>query len=183
MTIDRWLACLSLGVFCFVFCSVGCNGSTTGTGTAGTGGAAGSTGGGGSGGVVGAGGSAGTGGAAGSTDGGGAGKAGTAYPCEGGIVTAGTGGGAGSSGGDAGGNGGAGEPVMCVVGQSYCNVQSLQKQAGAFPIHTCIDLTEGLAACASNPTCACICGRGVICRTECSCSDTGGFVTVSCSQI
>jgi hypothetical protein len=191
MTLNRPLAYLPLGLFCFVLPSVGCNGSGPGTG-----GAAGSTDGGG---VTGAGGSAGTGGAAGSTGGGGV-RPGASYACVGGVVSTGTAGGPGSSGGAGGGTatsvadagelggnggakGGAGESVICVVGQSYCQVESIP--AGGLPIHTCVDLTGALAACAGNPTCACICpSQGFGCQTGCYCTETvGGFVTMLCTEI
>lgn len=76
-------------------------------------------------------------------------------------------------------------PLECVVGQSYCRVQLLDKVAGATPVYRCTALTDdgGLGVCSTAPTCDCICGQGVICHTECSCSDTGGFVTITCHQV
>jgi hypothetical protein len=63
----------------------------------------------------------------------------------------------------------------------------LDKVAGSTPVYNCLTVTEdgGLGACAATPTCACLCaqGNGVHCQTECSCSDTGGFATVTCHQI
>lgn len=87
---------------------------------------------------------------------------------------------------------GASPPVSCVVGQSYCSVESLDKVAGATPEYRCATLSvvvdgasvpAGLGVCAATPTCACLCNQGVICHTECACHDDGGFVTVSCHQI
>ena len=78
-------------------------------------------------------------------------------------------------------------PLECVVGQSYCKVQLLDKVAGSSPIYYCLTVTEdgGLGACASTPTCACLCaqGNGVRCETECACSDTGGFAVITCHQV
>ena len=78
-------------------------------------------------------------------------------------------------------------PIECVVGQSYCKVQLLDKVAGSTPIYNCLTVSEdgGLGACATTPTCACLCaqGNGIHCETECSCSDTGGVATITCHQI
>ena len=103
------------------------------------------------------------------------GTTGKTYVCEGGVVLAGTGGAPASF--------DAGPPVTCVVGESYCSIHSLNKVPGAFPSRTCVSLTGLLAPCAPSPSCACICSHGVLCQTECSCSDLNGFVTVSCLQI
>ena len=76
-------------------------------------------------------------------------------------------------------------PLECVVGHSYCMVQLLDKVVGASPVYRCATLTDdgGLGVCSTTPTCDCLCGQGVICYTECSCNDTGGFVTVTCHQV
>ena len=97
------------------------------------------------------------------------------YACAGGVVRAGSDGAPGPSSSDA--------PVTCVVGESYCFIQSLDKVPGALPTRSCVSLTGLLAACASSPSCACICSHGVICQTNCSCSGSAGSVTVSCLQI
>jgi hypothetical protein len=118
-----------------------------------------------------------TGGTGGGVGGQGAGgfTAGGTYTCAGGVVLAGSGGAPGPSSSDA--------PVTCVVGESYCSVQSLDKVPGALPTRSCVSLTGLLAACVSSPSCACICSHGVICQTNCSCSGSTGSVTVSCLQI
>jgi hypothetical protein len=78
----------------------------------------------------------------------------------------------------------AGNAATCVVGRSYCRVRSWDKSVGVPPDHTCENLADGgLGVCADTPTCACICAQGVICRTECSCDDRGGFAVVTCDQI
>ena len=180
MTAARPFARWFLGLFCCVSFSSGCGASSTGTG-GGSGGATASTGGRGGGCVAGLEEGSGSGGAAGSMD---CPMFGAPYPCQGGVVTPGSGGAVSSSSGGARGSGGTGEePVTCVVGRSYCSVRSQQKQVGVLPTHTCVDLTNQLAVCADKPTCACICGQGVICQSNCSCVSGHGEVTVSCLQI
>ena len=87
---------------------------------------------------------------------------------------------------------GASPPVNCVVGQSYCYIDSADKSVGVRPLYGCrtfetiVDgglVSLGLGVCSETPTCACLCGHGVLCVTNCSCNDDGGFVTVSCHQI
>ena len=141
---------------------VGCGKSSTDRGSDAGGTGAGGTGAGGTTGSIGLGGTTGS-------------TTGKTYACEGGVVLAGTGGTPASS--------DAGPPVTCVVGESYCSIQSLNKVPGALPSRTCVSLLGLLAACAPSPSCACICSHGVLCQTECSCSDLNGFVTVSCLQI
>jgi len=79
----------------------------------------------------------------------------------------------------------AGPPLECVVGESYCRVQLLDKVAGSTPLYSCQTLPNdgGLGVCSTTPTCACLCAHGVQCYTECSCSDTGGFAIITCHQI
>jgi hypothetical protein len=113
---------------------------------------------------------------------GGSGPSGTTYPCVGGVINTGTGGVAGTGAPEAG-AGGTGGMVMCAAGEEYCFIRSMQKVIGALPTHTCKGLTGALAACVATPTCACVCSHGVFCLTECSCTDTNGYATVSCLQI
>jgi len=104
---------------------------------------------------------------------------GTPYPCVGGFVLT-------ADGGEVRVPLDAGAPVTCVVGQSYCSVESLDKVVGALPSYQCMPLTAadgGPGVCAETPTCACICAHGATCVTECSCDDTGGFATISCHQV
>jgi hypothetical protein len=116
----------------------------------------------------------GTGGGAGGQGAGGFTGGGT-YSCGGGVVGTGLGGAPGPSSSDT--------PLNCVVGESYCSIQSLDKVPGALPTRSCVSLTGLLAACVSSPSCACICSHGVICQTNCSCSGSAGSITVSCLQI
>ena len=103
---------------------------------------------------------------------------GTAYACTGGFFVA-PDGAAVPVGADA----GASRPV-CVVGQSYCLVELSNRQIDVLPDYSCQTLSAGgLGVCADNPTCACICGQGVICVTNCACDDSGGFVTITCESI
>ncbi len=111
---------------------------------------------------------------------------GISYPCTGGFIKT----------ADAGvvplpSDAGASPPVNCVVGQSYCSVESLDKAVGVKPEYRCATLSidvdgapvsVGLGDCADTPTCACLC-NAINCRTECACHDDGGFVIVSCHQI
>jgi len=106
---------------------------------------------------------------------------GRSYACLGDVGDAATGGGGFDGGGESG--DASAESVMCVVGDAYCHL--FYPNSGGRPppfpppIPTCVKLP----ACTDNPTCACLCASGVWCHTECSCIDTGGFVTVSCQQI
>jgi len=78
---------------------------------------------------------------------------------------------------------GAPRPV-CVVGQSYCSVGVEDRSIDLLPTYDCKTLPAGdLGACADNPTCACLCGQGVICDLDCACDDSGGFVTITCGSI
>ena len=87
---------------------------------------------------------------------------------------------------------GASPPVNCVVGQSYCKVDSADKSVGVKPQYECrtvetfVDggiVSVGLGVCSGTPTCACLCANGAFCLTECSCHDDGGFVIISCFQV
>jgi hypothetical protein len=82
--------------------------------------------------------------------------------------------------------------VECVVGQSYCSIETFERTVGAKPEYRCATFYDvvdgasvsiGLGSCADTPTCACLCSHGVICTTECACQDSGGIVTVSCDAI
>lgn len=135
------------------------------SGTIGTGGSVGSGGGGGIGGQTGSGGIGGS-------------RFGTPYACVGGFVLK-------ADGGETLAPADAGTAATCVVGQSYCQAESLDKVVGVEPEHTCRTLSSdgGLGVCTDTPTCACICSQGVICTTECSCNDTLGLVVITCHQV
>ena len=112
---------------------------------------------------------------------------GRSYPCTGGFIGT----------RDAGvvalpADAGASPPVNCVVGQSYCRVDSADKSVGVRPQYECrtvetiVDgglISVGLGVCSDTPTCACLCANGAFCLTECSCRDDGGFVIISCFQV
>jgi len=77
-------------------------------------------------------------------------------------------------------------PPECVVGQSYCHIQLLDHVAGSTPLYGCWTPPgdAGFGVCSTTPSCDCLCAQpGVRCFTECSCSDTGGFATITCHQI
>jgi hypothetical protein len=102
---------------------------------------------------------------------------GTPYPCTGGFLGT-DGGGVVTAPADA------GPAVTCVVGQSYCMAESSDKVIGVLPGRSCDTLADGgLGVCKDTPTCACICGQGVFCITNCACDDSGGFVRIACHQI
>lgn len=141
------------------------------------------------------------------------GPRGVPYPCLGGFVLerAGTGGGAGAAG--AGGEGSEGPiagaagadpgetsapPVFeeipwtgavsgsasCIVGESYCHIESPNEPGFFAPVGSCVDLSGSLAACSDTPNCECLCSHGTWCHTECSCTDNSdGVATVSCFPI
>jgi hypothetical protein len=83
-------------------------------------------------------------------------------------------------------SGGDGGSPTCVVGQSYCNAFFSSVPPATIPSLSCVSLTGALAACADNPTCACICPQGAqalqTCLLNCFCSDEGGRATVACFQ-
>jgi len=114
-----------------------------------------------------------TGGAAGESN---AGMGGAAdYVCQPPGGTAGEGGAAGTS-----------AELDCVVGQTYCFIRD--GQPGTLPVFyelSCRSFaTDGPAACASTPTCDCLCTKGGYhCQTECRCQEHDGFATMICDQI
>lgn len=135
----------------------------------------------------GAGGGAGGNGVPGGTGGNGAGgqsgdaaTQGTPYACAGGfIVTA--------DGGEVSADD-AGSPATCVVGQTYCYLALPHPGTTGEATASCRAFVTGVApaACATDPTCACFCDLsrgGFHCQTECRCSDTNGFATISCQAI
>jgi hypothetical protein len=145
--------------------TVGCGSSLVG-GTGGSGGATGT-----------GGGAAGSSGAAGGGIGGGidAAAQGPPYACAGGFIVAADGGEMAVA--------DAGTLETCVVGQTYCAVYlphpglTGEATAGCNPAP---------AVCAQDPTCACFCDPsrgGLICSAECRCTETNGFVTISCEGI
>lgn len=75
---------------------------------------------------------------------------------------------------------------ICVVGQTYCYVRLPHFDTGQGTA-SCADFgTGGLAACAQNPTCACLCDTshgGFYCQEECRCTEKGGLATVACRAI
>jgi hypothetical protein len=79
------------------------------------------------------------------------------------------------------GAGGGGD--SCAGGQTFCHLQILRSSPSTA---TCDSFTDSarMADCSSNPTCACLCNDALFfhCLTDCPCSETGGHVTVTCSQ-
>jgi hypothetical protein len=76
-----------------------------------------------------------------------------------------------------------GGAVSCIVGESYCHIES-SNEPGFAPTGACIGLSGSLAACSDTPNCACLCAHGAQCHTECSCrDDIDGVATVSCFPI
>ena len=170
---------LTMGV---ALIAVGC-GSSLSSGTGGSGGTSGSGGGGGIGGTLGSGGAGGSGrggvgGLSGDSGADGAAAQGTTYACAGGFVTA---------------DGGviaapdAGSPALCIVGQTYCYIALPHPDEPGEATASCTAFETGVApACAQDPTCACFCDLsrgGFHCQTECRCSETNGFATMSCQAI
>jgi hypothetical protein len=83
-------------------------------------------------------------------------------------------------------------PLECVVGQAYCAIETFGKTVGVTPVYRCTTFYDvvdgasvsiGLGPCANTPTCACLCGHGVNCSTECACQDSKGLAIVSCDAI
>jgi hypothetical protein len=81
----------------------------------------------------------------------------------------------------------AGSPATCVVGQSYCYIALPHPDTAGVAVASCRAFETGVApACAQDPTCACFCDSsrgGFYCQTECRCSETKGFATISCQAI
>jgi hypothetical protein len=71
----------------------------------------------------------------------------------------------------------------CVVGQTYCFVMLPRPPTTSAAASSCRTYSNSTAACAVNPTCECLCATAYHCQTECRCSETGGFATVSCEPI
>jgi len=134
-------------------------GGAAGAGGTGTGGGGGASGGGGVGGAAGSGGSVGAGGSAGSSGSGGADAGADATNFTCGLAT-------------------------CTTGQSYCYSYTPGVPGGT-AARTCKPIS---AACATTPTCACVCppkasGPPGGCMNEnntCSCTETNGQVVVMC---
>ena len=160
-------------------CIIGGTGGATGgsVGSGGGGGIGGSSGSGGVGGL--GGGTGGIGGLSGSSGADGAAAQGTPYACAGGFgVTP---------------DGGevavpdAGSPPTCTVGQTYCYIALPHANTTGQATASCRPFYPGVAPdCAQDPTCACFCDLsrgGFHCQTECRCSETNGFATLSCQAI
>lgn len=100
---------------------------------------------------------------------------GTPYACTGGFIVTADGGEMSAA--------DAGTPATCVVGQTYCGI-SLPHPG--FTGEATAECNSVPTVCAQNPTCACLCDSsrgGVICVTNCRCSETNGLVTISCEGI
>jgi hypothetical protein len=72
----------------------------------------------------------------------------------------------------------------CVVGSSYCRLNmggAAGRGGGPTPYETaaCAQYPAG-SACASVPTCACLCPEVGLCQ---SCTDVGGRVTIVCRSV
>ena len=72
----------------------------------------------------------------------------------------------------------------CVVGQSFCHITSVPEiLVGVRPWADCDNFSGDLAACATTPTCACMCSHfSGLCDEGCSCTDTNGVGTLSCQE-
>jgi hypothetical protein len=84
-------------------------------------------------------------------------------------------------GGDGGLDGGGDTP--CIVGQTYCFVLLPRPLTLGTPAYSCKSYADLTASCDINPTCECLCAHGYHCQTECRCSESSGFATVSCEPI
>lgn len=73
--------------------------------------------------------------------------------------------------------------TSCVVGQTYCYVMLPRPLTTGTPAYACKTYSDLTAACAVNPTCECLCAHGYHCQTECRCSESAGFATVSCEPV
>lgn len=140
-------------------------GGKGGLGTGGMGGHGGVIGSGGRGGTGGGGGVIGTGGKGGTgASTGGAGSNGTTtFSCEGG--------------------GGAGASSECVTGRTFCHIQAMKSAPATAACESFSDSTR-IMDCSSNPSCACLCTNALYfhCQTDCTCTESNGQVTVTCSQ-
>jgi hypothetical protein len=72
-----------------------------------------------------------------------------------------------------------GPPAACVVGKTLCR----RFQATGVGVSSTVECADVPAACANNPTCACLCGSVYHCYSECSCVESGGFATITCMQV
>jgi hypothetical protein len=161
---------------------IGCGSSlSSGTGGSGT---SGSDGGGGIGGALGSGdiggsGRGGVGGLSGFSGADGSASQGMPYTCVGGFVVTADGGAVAAP--------DAGSPAICIVGQTYCYLALPHPDTTGEATASCRAFEPGVEpACAQDPTCACFCDLsrgGFHCQTECRCSETNGFATVSCQAI
>lgn len=178
--------------------------NTGGTaGTTGTGGAGDKSGPGGSGGLMNMGGRGGLGAAAGGTggmvnaggkDGSGisSGGAGGRLTGSGGMMaTGGNGAGGIATGGSGGGSsfqcptGMGGTGNTCSAGQTFCHIRLMRASSATSACDSFVDSSRGPDVdCSANPTCACLCTDDLFfyCQTDCSCSESGGHVTVTCNQ-
>lgn len=109
--------------------------------------------------LLGTGGESGVGGALGPTD------ASTSFPCLGSAWV---------DGGP--GDGALAAPGTCILGQGYCMIDRLTKVPDGGSIAAC----QSLDACAATPTCACVMPVPYV---NCTCSDSGGAITIVCDQI
>jgi hypothetical protein len=73
--------------------------------------------------------------------------------------------------------------TSCVAGQTYCYILLPRPTLGTPAAAACKTYSDLTAACAVNPTCECLCAHGYHCQTECRCSESDGFATVSCEPI
>lgn len=76
---------------------------------------------------------------------------------------------------------------ICVVGRTFCYVHLPRPDTAGLETTSCRDFgTGGVAACAPNPTCACLCDTshgGFYCNEECRCTEKSGLATVACQSI
>jgi len=73
--------------------------------------------------------------------------------------------------------------VQCVVGQSYCRIQT--DNVGGIASAVCVKYAGAPEApCANDPTCACLCSHGVSCGSAgaFSCMDSDGGATMTCGE-
>ena len=99
------------------------------------------------------------------------GQPGASYACTGSLAD-------GGSGPIDAGPGQPGHSETCVAGQTYCLIQRLPGPGGGSS-GRCDPVRPNMPACATNPTCACAIVSGV----NCTCSDNGGLVAVTCDPV
>ena len=105
---------------------------------------------------------------------------GTPYACAGGFIVTADGGEVAAA--------DAGLPATCIVGQTYCRISLPHPGRAGVAAASCGTFPTGVAPapCAQDPTCSCFCDvsrGGFPCYTQCRCSETNGFATVSCQAI